>query len=701
MAEWDEIKKLAADFQRLQESDTLQKISERNCIDIIKKLSELNLIDLIYTTDGREFVTPSQLSREIQDEISVNGGKMHLHDLAATINVDYHHIENKSKDLVRDYPDEYFLVLGQIIHATYKDSLAKEINEQLQCNGQITIAELSKTIDLPADFIYAIVTERLGTIIDGIVASHDPRTFYTSDFIARYRSKISGALSGVSCPTTIATLLRRFPEIPERIFLPVTEALIKEGRIDATIESRLFIPAIYAREQNEWIDNFYKQNSYIEYDVLSRMDIKQPKAFLRKKFNNCVFLKTCCVSHLISAQVESVIEECIASNGWMDLKSVLPSILDKDDIELLVQDVFKSNKSFEASCLIINKVNVCSTGFLATCKSSFDSVMKTKANDHLKEGRLMSYFIGGSAVDDTNSNLKSKPINNKLDDVDNTWDDEPQGRGSKKDRRKNKANKEAAANSQKQPEKMQDTSTKQRSKQEASVQIDLTSQESVSSQAPADENVSETVRNEQRNVPQTEKEDVKEDVSKDETKPTKKSVKVIEETILDDEPQGKGSKASKAANKRSGGGGGGTQGREVRTKNVKKKYIPGNKHNQSKNDDDSDNDSTNIKSSNKGRRGRTSKRSVSPDRGQSKQSEHLKEPLTFMTVDEISDQLSTSIEDARDCEPDFLDSIASIIEHDLNSTYLNIAHEIFNESFKEHDDQLDNDNGSDEIEVIS
>jgi hypothetical protein len=34
------------------------------------------LLDVIFTTDGKEYVTPQQLSREIQDELYVNGGKI-------------------------------------------------------------------------------------------------------------------------------------------------------------------------------------------------------------------------------------------------------------------------------------------------------------------------------------------------------------------------------------------------------------------------------------------------------------------------------------------------------------------------------------------------------------------------------------------------------------------------------------------------
>ena len=54
-------KRLAADFQRAQLSSTAHKLPERNCIEIVQKLISLGLVEVIYTTDGKEYLTPQQL----------------------------------------------------------------------------------------------------------------------------------------------------------------------------------------------------------------------------------------------------------------------------------------------------------------------------------------------------------------------------------------------------------------------------------------------------------------------------------------------------------------------------------------------------------------------------------------------------------------------------------------------------------------
>ena len=61
--DWDEIKKLAADLQRAQLGGTIQKLSERNCIEIVNYLVSNGFLKVIYTTDGKEYLTHKQLER--------------------------------------------------------------------------------------------------------------------------------------------------------------------------------------------------------------------------------------------------------------------------------------------------------------------------------------------------------------------------------------------------------------------------------------------------------------------------------------------------------------------------------------------------------------------------------------------------------------------------------------------------------------
>ena len=52
------------------------------------------------------------------------------------------------------------------------------------------------------------------------------------------------------------------------VLLVVLEELIHSGRLAGSLaggrqEQSLYVPDIYARAQNEWVCNFYKQNGYL------------------------------------------------------------------------------------------------------------------------------------------------------------------------------------------------------------------------------------------------------------------------------------------------------------------------------------------------------------------------------------------------------------------------------------------------------
>lgn len=570
MADWEEIKRLAADFQRTQTIDTLNRISERNCIDIIKKLIELEYIEIVYTCDGKELLTPDQLSREIEDEVHRNGGRMHLHELAAKLNVDYQHIEEKANQLVKTNLD-YNLILGQLIHSTYKDALAKRINDKLLLEGQLSISEFSKNLDLPADYLLNILEYILKHVSSDIVVAQDRQTVYTADTIDKYKSIIIGTLTAIQKPTTIASLIKRL-DIPERILLPTVEGLVKEGKIDACIENRQFIPASYVRQQNEYINKFYTSNSYIEYDVLSRMDIKQPKAFLKKKFPDGVQLKTCYISPTMISQVELMLDETVTSNGWIDVSTIVPTSIETEDIQEILAIIFKKSKRLQSSSMILDNTYVCSHGYIDICKRLFDGLMPTKALEDLKKGKLIEFFMVGGSKNKTHATTDKK----------------------------------------KEP--------------------------------PSDDAV------------KVDKPDPKETVTRDE-----------DDFSDEDERSNKRSKNKK----NQGAGGAASQGREVKQKNVKKKYFVSTRGSNKKGGNAGDNSEI--------------------DTGKRNQSQHKSQAiaqvqkLVFQETHELKSIIEKQCSD--DCSDEFLVSVVSLIEDELNRKYVSVAQTVLDEFLKAQEEE--------------
>ena len=78
MDAWAEVRQLVSDFQQIQSSESSYKLCERNCIELVTTLRSNGLVDLYYTLDGREYVTPMYLEKEIKSEIQASQGTVNL-----------------------------------------------------------------------------------------------------------------------------------------------------------------------------------------------------------------------------------------------------------------------------------------------------------------------------------------------------------------------------------------------------------------------------------------------------------------------------------------------------------------------------------------------------------------------------------------------------------------------------------------------
>lgn len=412
-SEWEEVKKLAADFQRTQATTSLQRLSDRNCIDVVKKLISLNLIEVFFTCDGKEYVTPEYLLREIEDELVVNGGRVHLTELASTLNMDYSHIDTKAAELARDSSGDISIVLGQLISGDYKDRLAEEINQKLSEAGVVNVADLSKQYDLPGNFMDTMVSERLGNTISGVRDPSDPRIIFTESYVNQYRAKLRGILLATTRPTALSQIFTRF-NVPEKIGLNSIEALIKENHLKGTLHpgSRTYIPEVHIQSQRDFADSFYKQNSYLDYATLSKIGITEPRSFCANRFPDSIGLKTCCVSNNFLYQLDSAIEECIASKSFAEISAFVPSVLSQKDIEELVDKCISGNKALEAARLMSGNIFV-SDALISSIQTKLEEGISKKANEDLKSGKLFSFFASkqasrDSAIEDTKLSKKEE-----------------------------------------------------------------------------------------------------------------------------------------------------------------------------------------------------------------------------------------------------------------------------------------------------
>uniref|UniRef100_A0A3P8RQ89 E3 UFM1-protein ligase 1 n=1 Tax=Amphiprion percula TaxID=161767 RepID=A0A3P8RQ89_AMPPE len=387
-ADWEEIRRLAADFQRAQFADTVQRLSERNCIEIIAKLVQDKKLDVVHTLDGKEYITPAQISREIRDELYVHGGRINIVDLQQIINVDWVHVENRASDIAKSDKGVQ-LVLGQLIDDTYLDRLAEEVNDKLQEAGLISIAELCKSYDLPGDFLTEELSKRLGKLIQGEMDQYNRGVIFTPAFVARHKARIRGLFSAITRPTPVSSMIGAFG-FQEHLLYSVLEELVNTGRLKGSVvggrqDKAVYVPDIYAKTQNAWVDSFLQQNGYLEFDALVRLGIPDPSSYIKKRFksNKLLFLRAACVGQTLVDQVEASVEEAVNSSTWTDLQPILPSCLSMEDMGMLISQAMR-NTNVQSSARVLGGTVVVSEKFISNCLCLFDEAMQQKAQKEVK-----------------------------------------------------------------------------------------------------------------------------------------------------------------------------------------------------------------------------------------------------------------------------------------------------------------------------
>uniref|UniRef100_F7C9V2 E3 UFM1-protein ligase 1 n=1 Tax=Equus caballus TaxID=9796 RepID=F7C9V2_HORSE len=384
---WEEIRRLAADFQRAQFAEATQRLSERNCIEIVNKLIAQKQLEVVHTLDGKEYITPAQISKEMRDELHVRGGRVNIVDLQQVINVDLTHIENRIGDIVKS-EKHVQLVLGQLIDENYLDRLAEEVNDKLQESGQVTISELCKTYDLPGNFLTQALTQRLGRIINGHIDLDNRGVIFTEAFVARHKARIRGLFSAITRPTAVNSLISKYG-FQEQLLYSVLEELVNSGRLRGTVvggrqDKAVFVPDIYSRTQSAWVDSFFRQNGYLEFDALSRLGIPDAVSYIKKRYKTTqlLFLKAACVGQGLVDQVEASVEEAISSGTWVDIAPLLPSSFSVEDAAMLLQQVMRAF-SKQASAVVFSDTIVVSEKFINDCSDLFSELMHQKAEKHV------------------------------------------------------------------------------------------------------------------------------------------------------------------------------------------------------------------------------------------------------------------------------------------------------------------------------
>lgn len=243
--------------------------------------------------------------------------------------------------------------MGQLIDEDYITYIAQEINEKLAQKGEISVNDLTEQFDLPSDFLQRDVLEKhLGKLIKGRQDPSNPRVFFTQAYLQRCKAKIRGALAALTRPTNVSAILQQ-TNVQQKIFHTLVDEINPAGHVTSKLANAQYVPNVYAKMQTDWVNNFYRQNGFLEYDAINKLGISNAKQFIGKQFpdEDLLYLKRCAVS---SKLIElTVMPALTAAKQFIDLSSLLPSNMTSSDREELFDVIMAQNAATMSNFVLI------------------------------------------------------------------------------------------------------------------------------------------------------------------------------------------------------------------------------------------------------------------------------------------------------------------------------------------------------------
>ncbi|KAK4474648.1 hypothetical protein MN116_001782 [Schistosoma mekongi] len=376
MATWEEVRELANKLKKTQNQPNICKLSERTWVDIIRHLSSVNRLKLVFSSDGRSYLTKGELDKEIRDEVEAHSGRITLMELASNLDVDFDVIETRVLELITldaqsKSPCRLISIPSEVINSSYVRRVAHLILDRLEEQGQTSIGELTTMFSLPTTFISNIMQEYQSTLFR--VHKYGEK-YFMDTFLNATKAKIRGYFTGVVRPVTLSSVASKL-QVPESLMNGIISSLISTGRLQGNLIAgrSIFVPQCYTHAEDTYVNSFYSQNGYIEWNYLKRLNIADPGSYLKTKLPNAIHLPGLTINTLLVDQLKSLISGVIRDVSWIDLTHYIPSGLDSNETSALINPLLKDSPvKLIDTYLIADK-------FIENCENFLDTYLKKKA----------------------------------------------------------------------------------------------------------------------------------------------------------------------------------------------------------------------------------------------------------------------------------------------------------------------------------
>ncbi|KAG0203876.1 E3 UFM1-protein ligase 1 [Mortierella sp. GBA30] len=318
-------------------------LSDDACGDLVHSLIRLGyLANVVTSLDGKSFITYEQLRKEMMIQLEKSNGRVSLLDLPRALNVNLSDIQDRAQEVIKLQPGRILQVQDELIKMEYLEDMTEHAKDELTGRGFITVAEMCRKHKFGIDFMRQFLKDRVGTTIDGHWDTIDRGLVVARWFLEQEKAKLLEMLGQLQEPTSLQSL-RSKRIIQDQLFFGLCDILSKDptlpGAFKGIGDQGIFVPHPYEQQQTEWIETFFRDNGFIEFDVLRKHGVADPKAFMLSNHPTALLLDTHIVSESIWSVVDASVEDTISNLSWIDVKPLVPSPLTKDDISNLLKQL--------------------------------------------------------------------------------------------------------------------------------------------------------------------------------------------------------------------------------------------------------------------------------------------------------------------------------------------------------------------------
>ncbi|KAK2079684.1 hypothetical protein QBZ16_002079 [Prototheca wickerhamii] len=323
---------LLQDLENVQAQKTETRFSERNVVELVAKLRNLGLLgtNLLYTTNGREYVTPEALQDEIITIVRKEQ-RVPLIELPNHLGVDLSHCKDAAEAVGKRGPDEGILYSQDELFADeYFAGLASDVAATLEGKTLLSLGQLAVSSNLAP----ALIQDKLAAYVGGPDQPRMANGFLYNPALANtLRAQLRGALRAAQAPVELANVLGVLGyagnALVESLAPSIVAKLISQGGLE---NGTLWLPAAHTQRQEDRARDFYSQNGYIDWDMVRRLaGAQDPKAWARKECAGGLILSEACVGPAVISQLEAALEEAQSEESWLDVETILPASLGVED----------------------------------------------------------------------------------------------------------------------------------------------------------------------------------------------------------------------------------------------------------------------------------------------------------------------------------------------------------------------------------